>query len=179
MKDKKAVWMSAFTNVVPAEYEKWMEEMEAQGWHVDKIGQWSSIRMVFRRGEPRKYRYVYDMQAFPQKDYVSTYQSFGWEFVGRMASSFLWRKPYEKERPEAFTDAENLEKRGKRFAGAASVSMVLFWAALAVILIVLLARAGSLRFDDRLNLGILLVFMAFLAGGMTYVVRKIYKNRKE
>ena len=179
MKEKKAVWFSAFTNVVPAEYEKWLEGMEAQGWHLERIGQWSSIRMVFRRDKPRKYRYVYDMQAFPKEDYAATYQAFGWELMGRMASSFIWRKPYETERPEAFTDAESLERRGKRFAAAASISMVAFWAVLAVMLAVLIFDIGKMSFDDRLDLGISAAVIGALAAGMTWVVRKIFKNRKK
>lgn len=179
MKDRKTVWFSALTNVVPSEYEKWLEDMEAQGWHLEKIGQWSSIRMVFRRGEPKKYRYVYDMQAFPKEDYVPTYQAFGWEVVGRMASAFLWRKPYQGERPEAFTDAESLARRGTRFAGAASVSMVMFWVLLAIMIIVLLFDIGKMNFDDRLSLGIFSILIGFFAAYMTYVVRKIYKNREK
>lgn len=179
MKDKKTVWFSAFINVVPSEYEKWLEKMEAEGWHLEEIGQWSSIRMVFHRGKPRKYRYVYDMQAFPKKEYVPTYQAFGWEFMGRMASSFIWRKPYDGERPEAFTDAQSLEMRGKRFAGAASISMILFWIALAAILAILIFDIGNMNFDDRLSLGAFSILIGFLAAYMTYVVRKIYKNRQK
>ncbi len=55
--------------------------------------------MNFVKEKPKKYRYVIDMQAFPKKDYKLTYQEFGWEFVGQMASAFVWRKEYAKERP--------------------------------------------------------------------------------
>lgn len=179
MKNKKAVWFSAFTNVVPSEYEAWMEGMEAQGWHLNKIGQWSSIRMVFQRSEPHKYRYVYDMQPFPKKDYLETYKQFGWELVGQMASAFIWRKEYTSERPEAFTDTESLEKRGRRTAGAASVSMVLFWIVTIVVAAVLAALYGKMPPEDRMQLIILDIFFGVLAVLMSIVVRTIYKNRKK
>lgn len=179
MKDKKTKWFTAFTNVVPAEYELWFENMEAQGWHIKKIGQWSSIRMAFYRERPRKYRYVVDMQAFPKKDYKETYKQFGWELMGQMASSFIWRKEYEGERPEAFTDPESLEKRGTRTARAASVSMVMFWVIAVVIAIVLAVEYSKMPASTSMQLIILDAFIGALAIGMTFVVRKIYKNRNK
>jgi hypothetical protein len=179
MKNKKAFWFSAFKYVVPSEYEAWMEGMEEQGWHLEKIGQWSSIRMVFHRGEPRKYRYVFDMQPFPKKDYVATYEQFGWEFVGQMASAFIWRKEYAAERPEAFSDSENLEKRGRRTAGAAAVSMIMFWIVAAVIAIVLGVQYGKMPSEDSVQLIILDVFVGAMAILMSLVVWTIYKNRKK
>lgn len=179
MKNKKSVWFSAFTHVVPSEYEAWMEEKEAQGWHLNKIGQWSSIRMVFHRSEPHRYRYVFDMQPFPKKDYIETYEQFGWEFIGQMASAFIWRKKYTNERPEAFTDAESLEKRGRRTAGAASVSMIMFWIAAIVTTIVLAVLYDQMPPEDRVQLIVLDVFVGTLAILMSIVVFTIYKNRKK
>jgi hypothetical protein len=179
MKNKKSVWFSAFTKVVPAEYEAWMEDMEAKGWHLKKIGQWSSVRMVFYRSKPHKYRYVFDMQPFPKKEYTATYEQFGWEFVGQMASAFIWRKEYESERPEAFTDVESLDKRGRRTAGAAAVSMMVFWTGVAAISIVLAVLYGRMSQEDRIELIFMDIFIGVLAVLMSIVVRKIYKNRNK
>lgn len=66
------------------------------------------------------------MQAFPKKDYKSTYEQFDWEFVGQMASCFLWRKEYTNKRPESFTSIESLEKRNKQVVSAVSVSFIMF-----------------------------------------------------
>lgn len=179
MKNKKPVWFTYFSNVVPAEYEKWMEDMEAQGWHIRKIGQWSSLRMVFYKERPRKYRYVFDLQPFPKKDYKDTYRQFGWEFVGQMASAFIWRREYEGERPEAFTDSESLEKRSTRTAGAASVSMTMFWTAAAAIAILLVTQYGNMSASTSLQLIIADIFFGVLAILMTLAVWKIYKNRNK
>jgi len=126
MKTKKVVWLSAFKHVIPADYENWLEEMALQGWNIDRIGQWSSIRLVFMRTPPKKYRYVYDIQPNPKKDYRATYEQFGWECVGIMASCFIWRKEYSDERPEAFSDMQSIKDRNKRVVRASSVSLFPF-----------------------------------------------------
>jgi hypothetical protein len=72
MKDKKIVWFSAFRHVVPADYENWLEKMAAEGWQTGRFWQWSSIYLTFTKGEPKKYRFVYDPQVSPRKDYVTT-----------------------------------------------------------------------------------------------------------
>ena len=114
MKDKKIVLFPGFRHVVPADFESWLEKMASAGWHIDRITQWSSFVMVFRRGAPKKYRFVYDLQAAPRKDYRAIYQEFGWEYLGRMASVFIWRKEYREARLEAFSDQESILQRNRR-----------------------------------------------------------------
>ncbi|HEX9060509.1 MAG TPA: DUF2812 domain-containing protein, partial [Clostridia bacterium] len=70
-KSKKALF-SAFRYFIPADYEAWFEKLAEEGWHPQKVGQWSSVVMNFAKGEPKKYRYVVDMQAVPKKDYIRT-----------------------------------------------------------------------------------------------------------
>jgi len=82
--------------------------------------------MTFRRSEPHKYRYIYDLQAFPKKEYKTTYEQFGWELVVQMASGFIWRKLYTDKRPESFTSLESLEKRSKQVVSAVAVSFIIF-----------------------------------------------------
>ena len=118
MKNTKTVWFSAYRWVVPADYEAWLETLAKQGWNLQRIRQWDSIRMTFHKTEPKQYRYVFDLNAFPKKDYKATYQQFGWEFMGQMASCFIWRKEYTGERPESFTDQDSLTRRNKRVRNA-------------------------------------------------------------
>ncbi|WP_218828171.1 DUF2812 domain-containing protein [Paenibacillus sp. SSG-1] len=54
MKDTKSVWFPAYRYVVPAKLERWLEQMSMSGWHPDRIRQWSSLYMTFRRGEPKQ-----------------------------------------------------------------------------------------------------------------------------
>ena len=97
--------------------------------------------MRFTKGDAKKYKYVIDMQAFPKSEYISTYASFGWECVGRMANMFIWRKAYTNEKPEAFSDRESIAKRNVRMAKAITFSTVaaflasiIFWFGFAVTL---------------------------------------------
>jgi hypothetical protein len=126
MKSKMKYLCATFRKVVPSEYESWFEKLALEGWHPQDITHTSSFIMSFVKGKAIKYRYVVDVQAIPKDDYVSIYQDFGWEFVGRMSSIFVWRKEYIDERPEAFSDKENLMKRNRRFIMAISFSLVLF-----------------------------------------------------
>lgn len=177
MKDTKTVYLSGFRNVVPADYENWIEQLALQGWNIDHIGQWSSVVMTFRRSEPKKYRYIYDLQAFPKKEYKATYEQFGWEFVGQMASGFIWRKLYTDKRPESFTSLESLEKRSKQVVSAVGVSFTIFLMVFMVLIISFIVNFSNLSISGILQfiLGTALSFAFTVYLG--YVMRKIYKNR--
>lgn len=134
--------------------------------------------MTLRRGEPRRYRYVYDMQAIPGKDYKATYEQFGWEFVGQMASAFIWRKEYTQERSESFSDKESLEKRNWRVMYAASVSFFLFLLMTIVITVCFALKLGRLTPGDTLQfiLGMALTYAFTIYMG--YVIGMIYRNKR-
>jgi hypothetical protein len=177
MKTKKVVWLSAFKHVIPADYENWLEEMASQGWNIDRIGQWSSVRMVFTKSTPKKYRYVYDIQTNPKKDYRATYEQFGWEFVGIMASCFLWRKEYSSERPEAFSDLQSIENRNNSVVKAVSVSLIIFISAFMITLIALGVTFRSLAVGDTIQLIMFLLFSGGIGVYLAWIRQKIYKNR--
>jgi len=177
MKTKKVVWLSAFKHVIPADYENWLEEMASQGWNINRIGQWSSIRLVFTKTTPKKYRYVYDIQTNPKNDYRSTYEQFGWEFVGIMASCFMWRKEYSGERPEAFSDLQSIEYRNKSVVRAVSVSLFIFLSAFLVTLIALIVTFRSLTVGDIIQLIFFMLFSGGIGVYLAWIMRKIYMNR--
>ena len=176
MKDRKVAWLSAFRNVVPADYEKWLEDLALQGWHMDKIGQWSSMRMTFRRGEPKRYRYVYDMQVSPKHDYKATYEQFGWEFVGQMASAYIWRKEYAQERPESFSDRESVEKRNNRVVAAASVSFFMFLTAFIIITVFFILSFKQLIPVDVFQFILGMALTGIFSLYMGYVMNKIIRS---
>ena len=177
MKNTKTVWLSPFRNVVPADYENWLEQLALQGWNIDHIGQWSSVAMTFYRSEPKKYRYVYDLQAFPKKGYKSIYQQFGWEFVGQMASCFIWRKEYTDKRPESFTSRESLEKRNKQVVSAVSVSFIIFLIVSIVLITSFTISFSSLSTGDIVQFIFGIILSSAFTVYLSYVMRKIYKNR--
>jgi hypothetical protein len=174
MTEKRLHWLTPFRYVVPADYENWFEEQAAAGWHPVKVGQWSSIAMRFAKGAPKKYRYVVDMQPAPKKDYMRTYQEFGWEFVGQMASAMVWRREYAGERPESFSDVPSRRARNKRFIRAVSFSF-------AMALLGGLTVGGALIFapltgERRLELIIMAIFFAAAAAALGFVMARIRRN---
>ncbi len=174
MNQEKRYWMTPFRYVVPADYESWFEEKAAAGWHPVKVGQWSSIAMRFAKSTPKKYRYVVDMQAAPKKDYRRIYEEFGWEFVGQMASARVWRREYDGERPESFSDLQSRRGRNKRFFRAVSVSCFLFAAGA-------LAAAGAVLFapldaERQWELWLMTAFCAAAAAALAAVMARIRKN---
>jgi hypothetical protein len=175
MSDRKIVLFSAFRRLLPSDYENWLEQMALQGWHIDRFRQWSSIILVFKRGEPKRYRFVYDPQVSPRKEYIPTYEQFGWEYLGRMASAHFWRMEYEGERPEAFSDSESIVKRNRRTVTAVSVSFFIFLAAVLSIGIILVFFTDTLSGSDRTQLIIAEGFfgLIFLLLGMVmFFLRK-------
>ena len=152
MTDRKIVLFSAFRYLLPSDYENWLERMAEEGWHIDRFRQWSSIIMTFKRGTPKRYRFVYDPQVSPRKEYIPTYEQFGWEYLGRMASAHFWRMEYEGKRPEAFSDKESIVRRNKRNIAAASVSFTIFLIAVLTIGILLLFFHDMLSDTDRTQL---------------------------
>ncbi len=177
MSNRKIVLFSVFRHLVPADYENWLEQMAAEGWQIDHIGQWSSVYMTFRRGEPRKYRFVYDPQASPRKEYIATYEDFGWEHLGCMASAHIWRMAYEVERPQAFSDREGLVERDRRNLKAVSVSFFMFLAAGIATSLALGFAGDSLSAGDRVQLVFANIFFAVLALALGYVMLVMRKNR--
>ena len=107
--------------------------------------------MTFRKGEPKKYRFVYDPQVSPRKEYIATYEQFGWEYLGRMASAHIWRMEYDDKRPEAFSDHASNVKRNRSNFVAVSVSFIIFLVTVLVIGILLLFFTDSLSEMDRLQ----------------------------
>lgn len=177
MKNKKVVLLSGFRKVVPAEYESWLESMALEGWNINKIHQRSSLWMIFERTEGKKYRYVYDLQAFPRKEYKTTYEQFGWELVGKMASVYIWRKEYIDTRPESFSDAASLKKRSQQVLWALVLTFVLFLASGVLLAYSYLSTnlQGANWATIQLILGECLIGAMLIYLGLT--MRKIYINR--
>lgn len=175
MKTKKIFLFSVFRKVVPAEYETWFEQLALEGWFPQNVKHTSCFLMTFVKGTPKKYRYVVDLQAAPKSDYISTYKDFGWEFVGRMSTIYVWRKEYSSERPEAFSDTENIRNRNRRFTRAISFSFAIFTLASLIITICFLINIRNLSLGGLVQfiLGLLLSYsIAFLLASVMHKISK-------
>lgn len=177
MSDKKIVLFSAFRHAVPSDYENWFEQKAAEGWHINEIKQWDSVYMKFHRSTPKKYRFVYDPQVSPRKDYIPTYEQFGWEHLGCMASAHIWRMEYEGKRPQAFSDQEGLAERNHRNLNAASVSFFIFLAAVVVLSLSVRFASDSLSVGDRNQLIYAAIFFGIITLGIWYLMVQMWKNR--
>jgi len=177
MSDQKIVLFSAFRHVVPSDYEAWFEQMAAEGWHISQIKQWDSVFMSFHRGVPKKYRFVYDPQVSPRKDYIPTYEQFGWEHLGSMASAHIWRMEYDGERPQAFSDQDGLADRNRRNLTAASVSFFIFVAAVLALSLSVRFASDSLSVGDRNQLIYAAIFFGLIALGIGFFMVQRWKNR--
>lgn len=170
-------YFTTYRNVVPSDYEKWLEDLAAEGWHPTKIRHFSSIVMKFEKSEPRQYKYSVELLGKLSKDRIKTYEDFGWEYVGRMSSIFVWRKQYSDKKPEMFTESTDIRKRSSRFVIAISFTFALFLIAfIATLVIAALMLIGKIQSDWlQVSLGILLsgVFTLYLG----YVIKKISKNK--
>jgi len=175
--DKKIVLFSAFRHIVPSDYEAWLEQMAAEGWHINHVGQWSSVFMQLEQGVPKNYRFVYDPQVSPRKDYIPTYEQFGWEYLGCMASAHIWRMEYEGERPQAFSDQEGLADRNRRNLKAASISFFIFLAAVLALSLSARFASDSLSVGDRNQLIYAAIFFGIVALGIGYFMLQLWKSR--
>lgn len=178
MRTKKIVFFSAFKRVIPEDFENWLEKMASEGWHIERIRQWSSIIMIFRKGEPKKYRFVYDLRAVASKDYISTYKQFGWQFLGQMASVNIWRMEYIDDRPEAFSDKDSVTGRNKRTVAAVSISFSIFFIGAIVMTVASIFFSSGIPENDRIQLIIAAVFFAILAAALCFVMICIHKGSK-
>jgi hypothetical protein len=176
MSDRKIVLFSAFRNLLPSDYEEWLERLAKEGWHINRFRQWSSIFMIFEKGAPIQYRFVYDPQVSPRKDYLPTDKQFGWEYLGRMASAHIWRMEYEGERPEAFSDHKSIAKRNRRTIAAVSVSFTIFLVTELSIGTVLLLFPDSLSNADRTQIVIAEGFFGVITITLGVIMLFLRKN---
>ena len=113
------------------------------------------------------------------KDYISTYEQFGWKNLGRMASVNIWRMEYKDNRPEAFTDKDSIASRNNRTIAAVSVSFSIFLLAVLAMSIALIFFSDMLSANDRMQLIIGAVFSIVLAILLGTVMLYIYKGNKK
>ncbi len=113
MKEVKTVWRW-WWGWKTEKVENWLEEMEKDGWNLIKVD-FAQIRFSFKKGESRKMRYCWDYPAIPGDNYFELFKEDGWESMdNKMGPWFIWRKPYEDERPNIYTDTRSLIEKNNR-----------------------------------------------------------------
>lgn len=95
--------------------EKWLAEMEAQGWHFKK---YRFFYYVFEKGEPNQYQYRLEMlPEMPahqkSKEYIRFMEDMGIEVVDSYLRWVYFRKPYSDEPFEVYSDLDHRIKHLK------------------------------------------------------------------
>lgn len=124
MKDVMTTW-KWWWGWNPEKIENWLEEMEKNGWNLIKID-FNYLRFKFERGESRKIRYCVDYQNKVDNNYFEILKEDGWELVGgKSIPWYMWRKSYENEMPNIYTDVTSLMERNNRLLITVGIFLIL------------------------------------------------------
>jgi len=108
----------------PDKLEKWLEDMEAQGFNLYKVKKGNN-KFYFTKGASRKIRYKLDFQNNPTAAYYEIFKLDQWELaytVGSLPVKWsLWSKEYTGERPNIYSHREEQVSNAKKMALTYSV----------------------------------------------------------
>ncbi len=148
--------------------ELWLEKLELEGWNLYQVD-FAGIRFKFKRGVKQSIRYCVDFQPLINDDYITLFQEDGWELLWSGAGGwYLWKKSYQDERPEIFTDTNSLIDRNNRLTRI----LVPLFAMLIVIFIVLLLM-------NRPEYKYLIWFYVLIIGLYSYILYQFAKYNKK
>jgi hypothetical protein len=166
MKETKTAWRW-WWGWNPEKIENWLEEMEQKGWNLVSIG-FAYIVFKFEKGESRKIRYCVDYQINVNDGYFGLFDEDGWELVGdKIAPWYIWRKTYENERPDIYTDTKSLIERNNRLLKTVGILVPL-----EIFIFYMLLEHNS---------GIIwaLIFIVLILAFLGYVVAQLYRYNKK
>jgi hypothetical protein len=134
MKEVKTVWrMWGGWDI--EKVENWLEDMEKNGWSLFKFD-FTMMRFKFKKGESRKVRYCLDYQMNVEDNYYELFKEDRWELVDYTISPwYVWRKPYEDNKPSIYTDTKSLTERNNRQIGNISIGALISLILLYIVLI--------------------------------------------
>lgn len=167
MKDVKIVW-HWWWGWNTEKVENWLEEMEKNGWNLTKVD-FAQIRFSFKKGKVRKMRYCWDYPTYPNDNYFELFKEDGWESMdNKMGPWFIWRKPYEDERPRIYTDTRSLIEKNNR-----QIRTVIFGI---IVTLVILALLSIVNFAGAKLISVLLILSLAFYG---YIIVQLYQNNKK
>ncbi len=109
--------------------EEWLEQMEAKGLRLDKVTG-IGTRFHFTEAEPKKVRYCIDFQEKLNREYIDLVHDDGWELIPMGSGWYVFRKEYDEERPNLYTDLDSLLVRNKKLFSvilAGSIPTIACW----------------------------------------------------
>ena len=142
--------------------------MEKNGWNLTKVD-FAQIMFSFKKGKVRKMRYCWDYPKNPGDNYFELFKEDGWESMdNKMGPWFIWRKPYEDERPNIYTDTKSLIEKTNR-----QIRTVIFgvFVTLFILFFVLISN-----FDSTKVISALLIISLVFYG---YIIVQLYQYNKK
>lgn len=167
MKEVKTVWrMWGGWDI--EKVENWLEDMEQNGWSLFKFD-FTMMRFKFKEVESRKVRYCLDYQMNVEDNYYELFKEDGWELVDYTISPwYVWRKPYEDNKPSIYTDTISLIERNNRQIRNISIG--------ALISLILLYIVLINDFDKTKIISVLLILSLVFYG---YLIIQIHRYNKK
>lgn len=153
----------------PENIENWLEAMDKKGWNLFKVD-FNYIRFKFEKGESRKIRYCIDYQINVQDNYFELFKEDNWELIGHKATPwYIWRKSYEDERPNIYTDTKSLIERNNRL--------------IKTMIIIIPVMIAPLNFAFKNNQGkielSMAIFSIIMIAFFGYIIAQLYLNNKK
>lgn len=149
--------------------ENWLEEMENKGFNLIKID-FAQIRFSFKKGESRKMRFCFDYPTYVEGDnYFEIFKEDGWESMdNKMGPWFIWRKPYENEKPSIYTDTKSLIEKNNR-----QIRTVIF-GILVTLFILSLLLISNFAGAKLISIPLILSIVFYI-----YIIAQLYQNNKK
>ncbi|WP_353893539.1 DUF2812 domain-containing protein [Proteinivorax hydrogeniformans] len=102
--------------IYPDKLEKWLENMERQGYNLHRIGK-KGITYWFEKGSPRKIKYCIDFQRRLDLGYYDIHKENGWNLVftrkNYPGTWSLWAQQYKETLPQFYSEKSDAIKHAK------------------------------------------------------------------
>jgi hypothetical protein len=113
----------------PCKTEQWLEKMEAEGFHLYRMGG-LGIRFYFYKGCAEKTKFVVDYKTIADDRYFSQAEDNGWRLIFKPVTGFMaitvWAHRYNAGGPEPqfYSDPGGKIKQAKKYAVAMSICFI-------------------------------------------------------
>lgn len=153
--------------------EAWLEDMEAQGWRLERIGGGGTV-FHFLPGQAARVRCCVDYQPKARASWQQLLQDDGWQVISATLGWYICRKSYAGERPELFNDWDSLIARNRRLI---AILLAVFIPCLAALLASLGNLGRSAGGSDPLRTILLVEFFILVLPYTYFFARLAAANR--
>ena len=160
----------------PEKIERYIEKMALQGWRLTGVSGFL-VMLHFSRSDSEQIRVCVDYQPRVGADYVALFEDAGWECLGQSAGWYMWRKSYEGDRPEIYSDIGSLLGRNRRIAVTLLAVLALQIPVFFVNLNSFYTRVERWR-ESPLALSVLVLYVAIVVMLLSALLRLLVANRR-